>query len=352
MSQSGWDNQFREMCYPVAEPVKIISEGDREMENDAIGRRTFLKGMAVTALTSIGTTNRLEASSFQYAVSNSTGAEAPTFKAPPNACDSHIHIYDPRFAMTGPTKLMPANATVSDYRLLQRRNRTSRTVVVTPANYMTDNRCTLDAVSQLGRNSARGIAVIHPDITDAELTHLAEGGIRGIRFTVFDPATAVTKIDTIEPLSKRVNELGWHVQIHMRADQIVENAAMLQRLPSPIVFDHMGRMRPANGIEDPAFSVILRLIDKGRTWVKLAGAYLNTKIGPPTYADATKIAEAYVTAAPERLVWGSDWPHPTEQHEKPNDSILFDLLAAWAPDENNRRRILVDNPAALYGFSS
>jgi predicted TIM-barrel fold metal-dependent hydrolase len=161
----------------------------------------------------------------------------------------------------------------------------------------------------------------------------------------------VTKIDMIEPLSKRVNALGWHVQIHMRGDQILDNADMLMRLPSPVVFDHMARMPQPDGIDYPAFKVVLRMIDKGRTWVKLAGAYLNTKVGPPSYADATKIAQALVKAAPERLVWGSDWPHPTEK-EKPNDALLFDLLGEWATDDETRHRILVENPQVLYGFSS
>jgi predicted TIM-barrel fold metal-dependent hydrolase len=338
------------------------------MSNNVVGRRTFLKGLAVTALGSAGVVPMLEsyaqqpgsaaASNGVQLVPNSAGTNRPKLKAPPNACDSHMHIYDPERFPFPESPTLAANterrhfsvATVSDYRLLQKRIGTTRVVVVTPANYVTDNRCTLDAVSQMSPN-ARGIAVVHPEVSDAELKHLNDGGIRGIRFTVFDPATAVTRIDMIEPLAKRVNELGWHVQIHMRGDQILDNADMLMRLPSPVVFDHMARMPQPAGTDYPAFKVVLRMIDKGRTWVKFAGAYLNTKIGPPSYADATKIAQAYVKAAPERLVWGSDWPHPTEK-EKPNDALLFDLLGEWAPDERSRHRIPVENPRVLYGFSS
>jgi D-galactarolactone isomerase len=162
----------------------------------------------------------------------------------------------------------------------------------------------------------------------------------------------VTTLDMIAPLSKRVNDLGWHVQIHMRGDQIVAAADLWPRLPSAIVFDHLGRLPHPAGIDHPAFAIIRGLIDKGRTWVKLSGAYLDTKVGAPSYADATKVAQAFVNAAPERLVWGSDWPHPTEASaHKPNDAVLFDLLAEWVPDERTRHRILVDNPAALYGFA-
>jgi predicted TIM-barrel fold metal-dependent hydrolase len=215
---------------------------------------------------------------------------------------------------------------------------------------VTDNRITLDAIQQLDLANARGIAVVHPDVTDTELKALDAGGVRGIRFSVFDPRTAAVSIGMIEPLSKRVAALGWHVQLHMRGDQIAENADLLMRLPSSLVFDHLGRLPQPEGTSHAAFGIIARLIDKGQTWVKLSGAYLDTKAGPPHYADATAVAQAYVRIAPDRVVWGSDWPHPTE-NDKPDDAVLFDLLGAWAPDDTTRRKILVDNPTELYGFS-
>jgi len=259
-----------------------------------------------------------------------------------------MHIYDAaRFPPSRPGSRLQSDAAVADYRRLQRRIGTQRTVVVQPAAYGVDNRVTLDAIAGLG--NARGVAVVHPGISDAELKALHDGGVRGIRFTVFDPATAVTRIEMIEPLSSRVAAIGWHVQIHMRGDQIVDNADLLRRLPSTIVIDHMGRVPFPDGTRHGAFKVVRELIDKGRTWVKLSGAYQDTKVGPPTYADATALAQAYVAAAPERMVWGSDWPHPTEK-SKPDDALLFDLLLQWAPDDATRRRILVDNPATLYGF--
>lgn len=285
----------------------------------------------------------------QEAVPNSSGTDRPRLEAPPGACDCHMHIYDAaRFPPARPGSRMQANATVEDYRRLQKRIGTSRTVVVQPAAYGTDNRVTLDAIAQLG--NACGVAVVHPDVSDTELRTLQAGGIRGIRFTVFDPATAVTRIEMIEPLAERVAGLGWHVQIHMRGDQIVANADMLRRLPSTIVIDHMGRVPLADPTGHGAFKIVRELIDKGKTWVKLSGAYQDTRIGPPTYADATVLAQAYAKAAPERMVWGSDWPHPTEA-DKPNDALLFDLLSQWVPDTATRRRILVDNPQTLYGFA-
>jgi predicted TIM-barrel fold metal-dependent hydrolase len=244
---------------------------------------------------------------------------------------------------------MLQNARVEDYRLLQRRIGTSRNVVVTPAAYVTDNRVTLDAIAQLGAN-ARGVAVVHPDVTDAELKTLADGGIRGIRFALGDPKTAATTIDMIEPLSKRVNALGWHVQINTSAKQIVEAEDLWNRLPSAIVFDHMGHVPQPIGLSHPVYGVVRRLVDKGRTWVKLSVTYDNTKDGPPGYADITAVAQAYIKAAPERMVWGSNWPHPNET-TKPDDALVFDLMTQWAPDAATRNRILVQNPETLYGFA-
>ena len=281
-----------------------------------------------------------------FNVPNSAGNEAPQLKAPTNAADCHIHIYDPRFEPAVEGRL--AQGTASDYRRLQERIGTSRVVIVTPRNYVTDNRVTLDAIRDLGIANARGVGVLRPDVTEAHLRELDAGGIRGLRFTVGRPDLAVVTIDMIEPLAKRIAEFGWHVQLNMEAHQIVEHADMLRRLPTTLVIDHMGKLPPEQGIRHRAFDVVRELIDSGKTWVKISGAYLNTAIGAP-YPDATAVAQAYVRSAPERCVWGSDWPHPTP-HGLPDDALLFDLLQLWAPDEAVRNRILVNNPETLYGF--
>ncbi len=281
-------------------------------------------------------------------VPNSSGTASPRLKAPANACDCHMHIYDAAgFPPARPGARMTGNAGVPQYRQFQQRIGTSRVVVVQPAANHIDNAVTLDALAQIGPQ-ARGIAVVHPTVSDAELKSMAAAGIRGIRFTQFDPKTAATTLDMIEPLAKRVAPLGLHVQIHWRADQIVDGADLLMRLPGTLVFDHLGRLSPA-GVADPAVAVLLRLLDKGNAWMKLSGAYMVS--GPPDYPHSAPIAQAYIKAAPERMVWGSDWPHPTENDaHKPDDAALLDLLLVWAPDEKTRHRILVDNPATLYGF--
>lgn len=313
-----------------------------------ISRRTFIKVTSVATVSSMAPRALLTEIGAQPAP-NSSGNLPARLKAPAGACDCHHHIYDAvRFPPVQPGGTIIPDARVDEYRLLQRRIGTSRNVVVTPFAYVTDNRVTLDAIERLGRN-ARGVAVVRPTVTDAELQRLAEGGIRGIRFSLQDPRTAPTSIDMIEPLAKRVAALGWHIQINMNADQIVANRALWDRVPSAMVFDHMGHVPQPAGLSHPVLDVIQRLVEKGRTWVKLSVTFDNTADGPPGYADVTKVAQAYIRAAPERMVWGSNWPHPNEA-KKPDDAVLFDLMALWAPNETTRNRILVKNPAELYGF--
>ncbi|MGH9255802.1 MAG: amidohydrolase family protein [Vicinamibacterales bacterium] len=318
------------------------------ISDDGMTRRAFLERAGVGAL-SAGLIVHSRSTHAQVAVPNSGGTEPPTLRAPANACDCHMHIYDAaRFPLAPSERVAPTSAAVPQYRLLQKRIGTTRVVIVTPRNYATDNRATLDAIAQLAPN-ARGVAVLHPTVTDAELKQLHSAGVRGIRFSLTDPATAVVTFDMVEPLSKRVANLGWHVQINMTADQIAMAEALWNRLPSPIVFDHIGHISGTAGVGHPAYTVVRRLIDTRRAWVKLSVTYDNTTDGPPGYADAVRVGQALVRAAPERLVWGSNWPHPNET-KKPDDARLFDLMVQWAPDNTTQRRILVENPATLYGF--
>jgi predicted TIM-barrel fold metal-dependent hydrolase len=309
-------------------------------------RRAVLTAIAGVSA-AVGATARTQA---QVTVPWSTGTELPKTKAPPNATDCHHHIYSSRFKVDPNSKLRPGDASVTDYHLLQKRIGTSRNVVVQPSTYGVFNDGLVEALGEFGP-SARGIAVVNTGVTDAELTRLDTARVRGIRFNLATPGGA-TSMDMLEPLAKRIAPMGWHVQFNMSADTTLAAKDLLNRLPCQIVFDHLAHMPEPIGIGHPAFAVVLDLLQKGKAWVKLSGAYADTKIGPPTYADSTAVAQAYVKAAPERLVWGSDWPHPSEQdNAKPDDAILFDLLAQWAPIETVRNRILVDNPAKLYGFS-
>ena len=280
----------------------------------------------------------------------STGTEPAALPAPPLATDCHHHIYDSRFPIAASATLKPGDATVADYRKLQRRIGTSRHVVVQPSTYGTDNSCLLDAMRQFGLGEARAVAVVDTGVTDAELDRLGEAGVRGIRFNLAQ--AGATTIDMVDPLARRIVTRGWHIQVNAPPDLIARNAELWAGLPCPVVFDHLAHLPYPEGRAHPAFALMLRLLGAGKGWIKLSGAYADTKAGPPGYADSSEVARAYVQAAPGQLVWGSDWPHPTEPvGKKPDDAVLFDLLADWAPDPAVRTRILVENPARLYDFT-
>ena len=308
-------------------------------------RRDLIKAVAGAAAgTALAHPDRSSAQTVKW----SAGTEAPKLRAPANAADCHHHIYDARYPADPKAALRPGDALVDDYRALQRRIGTTRNVIVTPSTYGTDNRVTLDALAAFGAQ-ARAVAVVNDTVSDGELKRMHDLGVRGIRFNLAQ--AGATTPEMIEPLSKRVNELGWHIQINASPAVITSIMDILNRVPSPIVFDHLAHVPEPAGINDPLFVRVRALIDKGRTWVKLSGAYQDTKLGPPTYADSSAVARAYVKAAPQRMVWGSDWPHPSERDTKPDDAVLFDLLSDWAPDEVVRHRILVENPETLYGFA-
>ena len=285
------------------------------------------------------------------AVPNSAGHDRPRSRVPADAADCHVHIYDARFPLVHSDRLVVAEASTAEYRRLQRRLGTTRAVIVQPAAYATDNRVTLDAVARLGADRTRGIAVVHPGVTEPELDALHAGGIRGVRFSMHDPRTAATTPDLIAPLAPRLAARGWHLQLHVKAGQLVEMGEAIASLPCDIVFDHMARLPLPEGARHPAFALVMRCIDRGRGWVKLTGPYLEGA-GPLGYTGIRAVARAFVAGAPERMVWGSDWPHPTEREAKPDDAVLLDHLAEWVPHEPTRARILVENPTVLYGFGN
>lgn len=285
----------------------------------------------------------------EFCYPNSSGSARPVTTAPDNACDAHLHIYDQRFAVSGPPAGVLEDATVGDYRMLQARLGTRRAVVVQPRVYGTDNRVTLDAIRALGAHNTRGIAVVHPDIQESELERLHDGGIRGVRFTLYTPVDAVVGFEMLEPLCHRIHAYGWHAQLHWTADQIANHADLLRRLPCDVVFDHMARLPVSTGRRHPAYGVVREMLDAGNAWVKLSGPYLDSE--RDGHEDVHAIASGWAADAPDRVVWGSDWPHPTQKTGKPDDAALFDLLARWVPDAAARQRMLVDNPARLYQFS-
>jgi D-galactarolactone isomerase len=274
---------------------------------------------------------------------------APPLFVPPNACDSHIHIFDRRFRETLPADDMSAiPCTVSAYAEVQRALKIERAIVVTPRNYDTDNAVTVDAIAQMGLHRARGVAVLRPDVSDSELRLLHEQGIRGIRFTLYTPEHAPTSFDMVEPMADRIKGLGWHLQFHWTAEQIVAHEALLDRLPVEVVFDHLGRLPAPTGLDHPAAAIIERLLRGNRAWIKLSAPYLNSVNSKnSSHEDVDQVAKHWIEVAPHRVVWGSDWPH-TSLKSPPSTAVFLKRLFSWVDDQTSLDRILVSNPTQLY----
>jgi predicted TIM-barrel fold metal-dependent hydrolase len=267
---------------------------------------------------------------------------------PPGATDCHFHIYDGRVPSRPGTPHHP-DALEEDYLALQRRLGLSRGVLVQPSAYGTDNSRHLRALECLGQERFRMVAVVEPGIPNAALRALDGAGVRGVRFNLTMPG--VLTADDLEPLGRRLAELGWHVQLNASGVQLAAIETILSRLPCRLVLDHLAQVPQPEGRESAAFGVVCRLLERGRTWVKISGPYIRSRVGPPSYADMADVAAALARAAPERLLWGSDWPHPTQPSDhKPDDAQLLDLGHAWVVSPPVWHRLLVDNPAELYGF--
>lgn len=277
----------------------------------------------------------------------SRGDERPTLIPPAGSVDCHMHLYDSRYPVAPGAKLRPADASLEDYRQLQQRLGLQRMVIVTPSTYGTDNRILLNGLAASNGN-ARGIAVLDMSVTDDELQRLHQAGVRGIRFNL---RYGGASLDDLDALAARVQALNWHVQVVSSGDKLVELESRLKNLPTSLVIDHMGHVPQPDGVNSTTFAAIRRLLDGGKTWVKLSGPYIGSHSGAPDYADIAPVARELVKINPERLLWGSDWPHPTMPVDnKPDDAAILDLLATWAPNDRDRQRILRDNPVALYGF--
>lgn len=275
-------------------------------------------------------------------------AKKPRLTVPPGACDTHMHIYEDRFPLAPTALFKPPHSPAANYIAMRNRIGVERTVVVQPSAYGFDNTCTLEAMVAIGP-SARGIAVVRPDVTDAELERLTKAGMRGVRYFML-PGGALPW-DTLETMAARVAPFGWHVQLQLDGRTLPEREAMLKRLPGPLVIDHNGKFLEPVTTDHASFKCLLRLLENGRTWVKLSAPYETSKIGKPSYADVGLLAKALAKAAPDRALWATNWPHPGVPPEKmPDEADLLDLLFDWAPDEAARHKIMVDNPAKLYGY--
>jgi 2-pyrone-4,6-dicarboxylate lactonase len=268
---------------------------------------------------------------------------------PKGACDCHAHLFgpQPRYRYDPSRRYTPPDALLTDYIAMLRRLGVERGVLVQPSVYMTDNSVLLDALAEK-RCPLRGIAVFNADISDRELERMHVLGVRGVRLNLRH-ATGVSG-DIAPRMAERIKPLGWHIQFRINPEEFVTVESVLKKLPVDYIIDHMGQVPTEEGLNSPSFQAILRLVKGGRCWIKLSAPYRMGTLEAP-YDDVTPFAQALIAANPDRMVWASDWPHTTLTKRMPNDGDLLNLLATWAPDAVTQRKILVDNPARLYGFS-
>jgi 2-pyrone-4,6-dicarboxylate lactonase len=273
----------------------------------------------------------------------------PKLALPPGACDCHIHLFGPaaKFPVDPDSKYESRDQLPESNIALQERVGLSRAVVVSGGAYGRNYAVLEDALTRFP-DRFRGVALMPDDTPSAEFARLTKLGVRGMRFISAARGMKLPPIN--EAIAARAAEHGWHVQFYPFGADIVDYADRLLALPNDIVLDHFASIPAAGGVDQPAMKAVLRMLDGGKTWVKLSGPMRCTRNEYP-YADVTPLARALVAHAPERLVWGTDWPHVNmNDRQMPNDGDLVDLIAEWIPDAATRKRILVDNACALYGF--
>lgn len=272
----------------------------------------------------------------------------PGFKTPPGAADCHFHVFGPEseYPYAEPRRYTPPQALECDYRKMAGVLGLARGVVVQASPYGADNARVLEAIRVLGPGYV-GVGVVDADVSEERLDALSRLGIRGARIN--SASGGRSGIEEMEELAAKIKGFGWHMQFHIHAGQLPEYQEKLRKLPVDVVFDHMGLFPADMPLAHPDFRLLLRLLESGNVWVKLSGAERISRLGFP-YRDAIPVARALVDAAPERVLWGTDWPHTNVKPAIPNDGDLMDLLSEFAPDERVRRKILVENPCALYGF--
>jgi 2-pyrone-4,6-dicarboxylate lactonase len=282
----------------------------------------------------------------------------PHFTQPAEACDTHFHIFGPpeRFPFVSTHEYTPPAAPLEHYQKMVAIIGIERAVVVQPSVHGLDNSATLDAIAN-SRGRFRGVGRIDDKTSKARLQKLHDRGIRGVRFNLLDRPRGNVELDIFDRCVEHIAALGWSVDLHIDTKKLLEQEKRIRALPLPVVIDHIARIKPAEGLNQPAFQLLLDLMSEKHVWVKVSGAdkICNSRVhdyfGLP-FVEVIPYARAVIAAAPDRVIWGTDWPHSNNfaPGHTPNDGDLVDLLAEFAPDEQTRKKILVANPAKLYGF--
>ena len=272
----------------------------------------------------------------------------PALSAPPGATDTHMHVYHAEVPPAPGGPALPGDFREDKYRAMRDRLGLERVIVVQPNAYQDDNRVTLAAIRALGPG-AKGVGVVKPGVADAEIERLTKGGIVAQRF--FQLPWGAVGFDRMHEVMARVHPFGWFANLQLDGRELPQWEESIRKLPGRFVIDHTGKFLEPVAVGSAAFKSLLALVDTGRCWVKLSAPYETSKTGAPKYEDVSRLARALVQHAAERMLWASNWPHPSEPIDrKPDDADMIDLLLDWAPDAGSRKQILVDNPAQLFGF--
>jgi len=276
--------------------------------------------------------------------------KVPAYKPPPLSCDAHCHIFGPGdvYPYAPDRSYTPPDAPLSRFKELQQTLGLERAVLVNASCHGDDNSVILDAIAQSG-GRYRGVANLADDVSDFELEQLHDAGVRGVRFNFVQHLGGTPDLRVFNDLVHRVVPYGWHVVLHFDAKDLVDFGDMLRKLPVPFVIDHMGRVPTKDGLGQKPFRILLETARMENCWVKICGAERISSAGPP-FHDAVPFARAILEVAPDRALWGTDWPHPNIKKHMPNDGDLVDLIPLFMPDPALQKLVLVDNPGRLYGF--
>lgn len=272
----------------------------------------------------------------------------PTLKAPAGATDCHMHLYLPGYEAQPGGPNIAELATVADYHEVQQRLSLERVVVTQSNAYQFDNRAILQGVAEIGQERARAIVAVAPDASEAQVEALHAQGARAAR--IMQLSGGAVGMDGLAAVEARVRAFGWHLMVQFNGREIGDHMATLKAIETDYIIDHIGKFMPPVAADDSRVEQILSLLDRGNAWIKICGGYETSLSGGPEYPDVSPIAKRLIQHAPERVIWGTNWPHvgvPREQY--PDDAEQLDVLLHWA-EESVRQKILVDNPAVLYGF--
>ncbi len=274
----------------------------------------------------------------------------PEYTLPLGACDAHCHIFGPgdKYPYAPRRSYTPPDAPLSSFQKLQSALGLERAVLVNASCYGTDNTVILDAIAQ-SRGQYRGVANVDDTFTEKDFLRLAEGGIRGVRFNFVKHLGGAPDMSVFRSIVDRIKPFGWHVVLHFDATDLLEFKDLLDNLPIPFIIDHMGRVPTGDGVSQVPFELLLDVAQRDNCWVKICGAERVSTAGPP-FTDAVPFARALLKVSQDRILWGTDWPHPNIKKYMPNDGDLVDLIPLFMPDKELQKKILIDNPHRLYGF--